>query len=193
MADQALCSIEGCGKPAKCRGWCARHYGRWQRLGDPLAGRAAQGEPRRWLEKISNSPEVEHCILWPFAVGSAGYGVFVEGGKHVYAHRTVCEMEHGPQPPGDNHAAHRCGNRLCVNRKHLRWASRSENEQDKIGHGLSNRGERCGSAILTECDVREVRALLAKGVTQRHVAEMFGVTEGAVNSINRRQSWAWLE
>lgn len=31
-----LCSIEGCEKPAKSRGWCRMHCARWERHGDPL-------------------------------------------------------------------------------------------------------------------------------------------------------------
>jgi hypothetical protein len=31
------CSIDDCEKTAYKRGWCNAHYGRWQRLGDPLA------------------------------------------------------------------------------------------------------------------------------------------------------------
>ena len=39
MATPRLCSIPGCGKPAKTRGWCFTHYARWYRHGDPLGGR----------------------------------------------------------------------------------------------------------------------------------------------------------
>lgn len=31
------CSIQGCGQNVACRGWCSKHYTRWQRHGDPLA------------------------------------------------------------------------------------------------------------------------------------------------------------
>lgn len=38
MADsQRICSVEGCGKPSRSRGWCPLHYKRWKRNGDPLS------------------------------------------------------------------------------------------------------------------------------------------------------------
>ena len=30
------CSVEGCEKPSKTRGWCGMHYKRWKKHGDPL-------------------------------------------------------------------------------------------------------------------------------------------------------------
>lgn len=36
MANDGECSIEGCASRAFCRGWCTKHYSRWQRHGDPM-------------------------------------------------------------------------------------------------------------------------------------------------------------
>ena len=34
MSDRT-CSIDGCARPVKSRGWCQAHYFRWRRNGDP--------------------------------------------------------------------------------------------------------------------------------------------------------------
>lgn len=34
------CSIAGCDRPVRARGWCASHWSRWKRHGDPLKGAA---------------------------------------------------------------------------------------------------------------------------------------------------------
>lgn len=37
MTTAKICSIDGCDKPAKGRGWCGAHWWRWRNNGDPLA------------------------------------------------------------------------------------------------------------------------------------------------------------
>jgi hypothetical protein len=39
------CAIEGCEKDSFSRGWCSKHYSRWQRHGDPLAQLRASPTP----------------------------------------------------------------------------------------------------------------------------------------------------
>lgn len=45
-----LCSITGCGVKAVARGWCQKHYARWDRHGDPLFvyGRLEPPVGMRW-------------------------------------------------------------------------------------------------------------------------------------------------
>lgn len=37
MHERGVCTIDGCGRSSRYRGWCKTHYGRWWRHGDPLA------------------------------------------------------------------------------------------------------------------------------------------------------------
>lgn len=43
---KGTCSIEGCERPAKTRGWCQKHYVRWLAHGDPMIV-LPPGKPRR--------------------------------------------------------------------------------------------------------------------------------------------------
>jgi hypothetical protein len=54
MQDRT-CSIEGCGRPVKARGWCFMHYTRWHQKGDP-----GQAEPMRRFN-FGAPCEVEGC------------------------------------------------------------------------------------------------------------------------------------
>lgn len=122
------------------------------------------------------------CIIWPFTQHTNGYGSIGHG---IRVHRLVCERAYGP-PPEAQDAAHSCGVKLCVNPRHLRWATRSENEADKERHGTKARGERSGRAKLTAADVAFIRA--ASG-TNREIARRFGISDVQVSAIRRGKSW----
>jgi hypothetical protein len=79
----------------------------------------------------------DECLLWPFSVSSGnGYGMvgYPNSKTIMTANRAVCIEAHGP-PPFDKadaaHDPHICKSRLCVNRNHLRWGTRNENNLDK--------------------------------------------------------------
>lgn len=200
MASPRICSVEGCGKPAGKSGWCKPHYMRWWHTGDIQATRPFRhlprdGEPEQFLKEVALSYQGDDCLLWPYSKANYGYGEVRFGGRKGrkrLVHRVICELTRGPPPSGKNDAAHSCGNRLCCNPRHLRWASRTENVADSRLHGTISRGERNGHARVTESDVRLIRALRGKA-TQQEIAKRFGVSRAAVSAIQRRSSWAWLE
>lgn len=47
------CSIEGCGRPVKARGWCAAHYRRWSQYGSPVEGVAVR----------QRTPTASQCMI----------------------------------------------------------------------------------------------------------------------------------
>ncbi len=47
VAKGDTCTIDGCESPLRARGWCSKHYGRWQKYGDPTqVHQRLKGEPK---------------------------------------------------------------------------------------------------------------------------------------------------
>jgi hypothetical protein len=188
-----LCSVGDCGKKVRTKGLCSAHYQRWKAHGDPLAGRTAKGSPLKWLKEHVDFDGTE-CLTWPFARFPDGSGHATHEGRHIRASRLMCLLAHG-EPPSDIHeAAHRCGkgHEACVNPNHLRWATPSENNQDKLLHGTMLRGELHPSSVLSESDVRTIRRL--RGVVpQDELADRFGVGKAHICGIQLENEWAWLD
>jgi hypothetical protein len=105
------------------------------------------GSRRKQFIADTLAAELDTCVIWPFARrNSSGYGAFdicVDGKKKsLDAHRYVCREAHGEPAPGEQ-ASHRCGNKLCVNPRHLYWADALTNMADAKRHGTL-RGGGCG-------------------------------------------------
>ena len=193
MPAEGICPIEGCEKPIRIAGLCSAHYHRQYRYGDPTGGGTAHGAPLRFLHEVVLNYQEDNCLKWPFGIGYRGYGHVWLNGKMQQVHRVVCEMVHGPALTFKHEAAHSCGKGAygCCNPRHLSWKTRVENEQDKLLHGTRARGERNGSAKLTEEDVRMIR-LLAGTMLSQKIADRFGVSQTVICGIIRRDRWSWL-
>ena len=113
-------------------------------------------------------------------------------GKSQAIHRLVALAFLGPPPTPLHQAAHADGDRRHNHFINLRWATRSENEMDKVRHGRSNRGERNRSARLRAAQVCEIREKLARRADQEEIAAEFGVAPSTISSIRNGYSWAWL-
>lgn len=146
------CSIDGCEKPAKCRGWCSAHYARWKR-GTPHAVCSVVGcelpvQARGWCEKHyqrwrangsvhRNPPTVSErfwakvdktggCWLWTAGKDVHGYGLFRVNRKNWLAHRWAWTQAHGAVPEGLE-LDHLCRTPACVRPDHLEPVTHAEN------------------------------------------------------------------
>jgi len=182
-----ICTIEGCGKPHEAKGLCRGHYLRQLRHGDPLAGCTAHHAGLEWLESIREY-DGEECRMWPFEVSEGHYGRVTIEGKRVGAHHLMCIWTHGDRPSEDFETAHSCGNRLCCNPRHLRWATPAGNSADRLTHGTDARGEKSPTAKLTAQQVRLIRRLRGV-VTQRDLAILTGVYFNHISKIHRGEIW----
>jgi len=128
-----ICSIPECGLLAVGRGWCGRHYTRWQRHGDPYFVRNLPkgSEPYDSILKYGTS-RWEDCLLY-LGPRDRGTGYGQTYGKKL-AHRVVYEKWWGPIAPSllVDHICHndatwvgtcmggRCNHKTCVHPGHLR-------------------------------------------------------------------------
>ncbi len=138
-----ICSVDGCGGFGSALGYCTKHYQRFKKYGDPTIVTSKASPARDWL--ISNaSHQGDDCLKWPFHTMGNGYGQVNLRGSVMVASRAMCIVAHGDPPSSDYEAAHSCGkgNEGCVNPRHLRWATASENQLERAVHGTSNAGER---------------------------------------------------
>lgn len=185
------CSVETCDKPALKRGWCQAHYERWLAHGDPRMGRVPSGEPQRYFLEVVLPYQGNDCLIWPYNRNGRGYGqVQIRGHKSKQVHRIACEIINGPPPSPDHHAAHLCGKGHlgCCTPSHTAWKTAIENQADRVLHGTHNRGERHPLAKLSMKDVERIRSLQGE-MSQRHIAELFGVSQSMVSRIHKGKNW----
>src|SRR5258708_5289386 len=99
---------------------------------------AKRGTPRLFLFRM-RAYAGDECVIWPFGKSKRGYGEACIFGKRREALGWMCILAHGEPPTARHQAAHFCGAPSCVNPRHLRWATHTENQADRAVHGTTNR------------------------------------------------------
>ncbi len=138
---------------------------------------------------------LDECWIWQ-GTNVRGYGyIGAKSGKSVRVPRLIFMLADGQDIPESMCVCHTCDNPSCCNPYHLWLGTQQDNIRDKKGKGRAkgvNIGEKHGRAKLTESDVKEIRRLLCEKVTQRKIAEKFGVDQSAIHLIGARKTWKHL-
>ena len=131
------------------------------------------------------------CWLWRGTVKSDnGRAVFWARGRQHQANRIAWELAYGTIEDGLQ-VQHTCDNGMCVSPYHLYLGTQSQNMRDRFSRHpeTSPRGEKHGNARLAWDDVRSIRRMYARGISQGHLAGWFGVSRTAIEAIVTDRNW----
>jgi DNA-binding XRE family transcriptional regulator len=111
--------------------------------------------------------------------------------KAVRANRLIYKNNFGEIPDG-LFVLHKCDNPACINPDHLFLGTNNDNIQDMIkkGRKVTCPGEKHWNSILTEKQIIEIAN--TKGLTQKELAKVYGVSRGTIGHIKRMERWEYL-
>ncbi|WP_339881830.1 HNH endonuclease [Vreelandella maris] len=149
-------------------------------------------EAERFHEKYIVD-EVSGCWIWQAAKRSTGYGAMKVNGIKESAHRVSYTIFKGQIPDG-LWVLHKCDNPQCVNPDHLFTGTPLANSQDMHSKGrqryVGQKGASNPKSILDANKVGEIIKLIAKGMTNRAIANLFGVSHATISLIRLGKCWA---
>lgn len=150
-----------------------------------------RGTPARraeFVEYLRGLGPGDECVYWRWSDRRDGQTRIYVDGKKVIASRWVYEQINGPLPERpDPHkqgatgvlVCHTCDNPPCVRPSHL-WPGTN---QDNL-HDASVKGRMKGRPIkLSQSQVEIVRLLLAEGVSQVTIANVFRVSSPLISMV----------
>lgn len=219
--SDTTCSIDGCERPARARGWCRLHYKRNYRNGDPLKthkpwgrdgsrnrmceteGCARKARSRRMCNTHYSQWWHASCLpisaedfyqrarkcedgCWRYGSHADHKYVEVHG---VRAHRLSYTLSNGPIPDGMV-VRHTCDVPICVNPDHLLVGTQKDNCADKMQRLRHAHGEAVWCAILTEEDVRDIRA---SDSTSTELARKYGMSSSGIWSARSGATWGHIK
>jgi hypothetical protein len=138
-----------------------------------------------------DDPDERVCTEWRGPRDKDGYGQFANKlGLSQYAHRAIYEIRHGKIPDG-LFVLHHCDNPPCERDSHHWLGTHEDNMRDRTEKGRL-RGEKNPRAILTEIEVLVIRDLANKDISNRSIADAFGIDCAVVRAIVSRRSWSYI-
>ena len=134
------------------------------------------------------------CIEWSGCKNKLGYGRKSYKNKSVLVHRLIYAQANNLDVFSMiGVVMHKCDNPSCINIEHLVLGTHTDNSRDKVTKRRHTFGEEVWSNVLTEDDVRYIRARYIKGKNRfqpgnsQELATKFGVSIRTINNVANAQ------
>lgn len=167
-----------------CTEWSRKHSGKdpngrttYRRVG------VVQAELR-----AAATATTDDCIIFKNLSGTRPKVEF--DGHVIWAARAVWLTAHADA--GDAFVLHTChrGDVGCINIRHLYLGDQAQNVKDMVEASRQIRGESQTSAVLTEKQVQAIRReYVPRVVTQKLLADKYGISRSNVSNILRGSQW----
>jgi hypothetical protein len=105
-----------------------------------------------------------------------------------FVRRVVLEAFVGKRPQGLQ-CRHLDGNGLNNALDNLVWGTREANSADSRRHGTLAIGSKHGMTELHESDIKDIREAYKRGVSERRLANVYGVSKSLIRQIVRGVIW----
>ncbi len=108
----------------------------------------------------------------------------------VNVHTLVCAAFKGKPPTPYMQVRHLNGDSHDNRIDNLAYGTAHENWHDKFYSGTATIGEKNPNAKLTDAARHDVATMYAQGIKQATIASLYGITQGAVSKILRKERMA---
>lgn len=146
---------------------------------------------RFWSRVDIGDPE--DCWEWTWGKTKAGYGTMgFKDGRLFYCHRIAYVLTYGEIPRGLL-VIHTCDNPSCVNPAHLKAATNKENILDAQKKDRLAKGEKHGSHVLSERQVRQILYLLNLETSIKRLMARYNVSRQTIQDIKYNHTWRHVQ
>ena len=186
-----MCKVVGCDRQVVARGLCHTHYQSRRRSGELRVEPRPHGTlEERFFAKVKMG---DGCWEWLGAKSGKGYGFLQQGGRGtpmMLAHRISYKIANGPIADRQ-YILHACDNPGCVNPKHLRAGTQSENIKEAFAKGRKTApiafGESNPRSKLTLEQAKFIKA--HPELPHTELADLFGLSPNCIRGVRIGRTW----
>lgn len=156
-------------------------------------GKLPYGSIRKFVNEAFDKATPDFCIIFPGGLDRHGYAHTRINGKRQRIHRYILSKSLGRKIKENYQAAHdpiKCTSRACINRYHIREATASENQTDRVLSGTDCKGVKHWKSKLTDSQIIEIRLDTR---AQSEIANDFEISRSNVSHIKTGRRWGHIK